>query len=132
MNDSIYTEAFEDELHKLGCGDMLQYFADNPKKLKEKLARKAKKSITKTAQPSKAQAHAGNYKKKHIRYNGMEISIENPAGSVRSGVGHGGKKWSNKMYNHYGYIRKTVGRDKDHVDVFIKPGTTETEKVYII
>jgi len=88
--------------------------------------------MTKLAQPTPAQAEAGNYKKKHIRYNGMEISIENPAGSVRSGKSPDGKEWKSKMYHHYGYIRGTQGRDKDHIDVFIKPGTTETEKVFVI
>lgn len=27
------------------------------------------------------------------------------------------------MKSHYGYIRGTVGRDKDHIDVFVRPGT---------
>jgi hypothetical protein len=132
----IRQDAMFVELQKIANGDMMQYFQDNPQKLKEYLARKAakekKKGLTKTAEPTEKQKHAGNYKMKHIRYNGMEISIENPAGSVRRGVGHGGKAWANKMLNHYGYIRKTMGKDGDHVDVFIKPGTTETEKVYII
>jgi hypothetical protein len=88
--------------------------------------------LIKVSQPSEAQAKAGNYKKKHIRYDAMEISIENPAGSVRSGVSKDGTEWSNKMHHHYGYIRGTMGKDKDHVDVFIKPGTTETEKVFVI
>lgn len=88
--------------------------------------------MVKLAQPTPAQAEAGNYKKKHIRYNGMEISIENPAGSVRKGIDKDGREWKSKMYHHYGYIRGSVGRDKDHIDVFIKPGTKETEKVFII
>jgi len=88
--------------------------------------------LSKTAQPTEAQAEAGNYKKKHIRYNGMEISIENPANSVRSGKGADGKEWRNKMNHHYGYIKRTLGKDKDHIDVFIKPGTKETEKVFIV
>ena len=134
MDKKAYENAFVDELNKIACGDMLQYFKDHPEKLKEKLARdKAKKAtITKTAEPTEAQKKAGNYKKKHIRYNGMEISIENPAGSVRRGKSPDGKEWSSHMYHHYGYIRKTLGRDKDQIDVFIKPGTKETEKVYII
>jgi len=126
-------------LNKFASGDMLQYFQDNPDKAKaydERRKNNAKskrtRNITKTAQPTPAQAKAGNYKKGHIRYNALDISIENPAGSVRSGVSESGKKWSNKMQHHYGYIKKTMGHDKDHVDVFIKPGTKGTETVYII
>jgi len=142
-------------MNKQACGDMLQYFKDNPDKLKEKLARdKAKKLtktaiiektaqlanfrinldelLTKTAQPTEAQAEAGNYKKKHIRYNGMDISIENPAGSVRKGTDAKGNEWRSDMFHHYGYIKKTVGVDKDHIDVFIKPGTKETKTVFVV
>ncbi len=107
------------------------------REVKSPIKEKAKEQIEddghqKTAQPSQAQAEAGNYKMKHIRYNGMEISIENPAGSNRSGVSGDGKKWTSHMFHHYGYIRGTMGKDKDHVDVFIKPGTKETVKVFIV
>ena len=88
--------------------------------------------MQKTAQPTPAQAEAGNYKMRHVSYNGMDISIENPSGSVRSGISSDGKKWQTKMNHHYGYIKGTKGRDKDHIDVFIKPGTKETEKCFII
>ena len=88
--------------------------------------------IYKKAEPTEAQKKAGNYKMKHIRYNGMEISIENPAGSMRRGKSPDGKEWASHMYHHYGYMRGTNGRDKDHIDVFIKPGTKETEKVFIV
>ena len=88
--------------------------------------------LIKLSEPTEAQKDAGNYKKKHIRYNGMEISIENPAGSTRRGKSASGKEWSSHMYHHYGYIRGTMGKDKDHIDVFIKPGTKETDKVYVV
>jgi len=70
-------------------------------------------------EPSQAQKKAGNYKLGHIRLHGLDISIENPKGSERSGTDKGGKKWSIKMANHYGYIKKTEGKDGDHVDVFL-------------
>lgn len=72
-------------------------------------------------EPTQKQKEAGNYKKKHIRFQGMQISIENPRGSVRSGTDPGGKKWSVRMRYDYGYIRGTVGTDKDHVDCYIGP-----------
>jgi inorganic pyrophosphatase-like protein/conjugative element/phage-associated large polyvalent protein/RadC-like JAB domain-containing protein len=74
-------------------------------------------------EPTQPQKDAGNYQKGHIRLAGLEISIENPAGSERSGVDSNGKPWSITMKDHYGYIRGTKGKDKDHIDVFIKPGT---------
>jgi hypothetical protein len=63
-------------------------------------------------QPTQAQKEAGNYKKGHVRINGYDISIENPAGSQRD------PKWP-PLKNHYGYFKRTVGKDKDHVDVFM-------------
>ena len=77
-------------------------------------------------QPTDAQKEAGNYKLGHIRVAGMDVSIENPAGSKRSGTDRSGKKWSVQMQSHYGYIRGTRGRDKDHIDIFVKPGADAT------
>ncbi|YP_010115339.1 DarB-like antirestriction [Sinorhizobium phage PBC5] len=74
-------------------------------------------------EPTQAQKEAGNYKVGRIRLGGLDISIENPAGSERKGTSPSGKPWSVKMKSHYGYIRGTVGRDKDHIDIFVKPGT---------
>lgn len=71
--------------------------------------------------PTEAQKEAGNYQKGHVRVQGMDISIENPQGSERSGTDPNGKAWSVTMAHHYGYLRGTVGRDKDHIDVFIGP-----------
>ena len=76
-------------------------------------------------EPTQPQKEAGNYKHGHIRIAGLDISIENPQGSKRSGVDRGGKPWESEMQHHYGYIRGTVGKDKDHIDVFVKPGTPE-------
>lgn len=64
------------------------------------------------AAPSEAQLDAGNYRKGHVRINGLDISIENPAGSKRR------PEWP-ALKNHYGYLKGTVGADKDHVDVFL-------------
>lgn len=64
------------------------------------------------AAPTEAQIEAGNYKKGHVRINGLDISIENPAGSKRR------PEWP-ALQNHYGYFKGSVGADKDHVDVFL-------------
>ena len=74
-------------------------------------------------QPTEAQKIAGNYAKGHVKLNGLDLSIENPAGSVRSGKDKTGKAWKNTIQHHYGYIKGTMGNDKDHVDLFVKPET---------
>lgn len=42
---------------------------------------------------------------------------------MRKGVSSSGKGWAVEMKSHYGYICGTVGLDKDHIDVFVRPGT---------
>jgi hypothetical protein len=69
--------------------------------------------------PTEGQKISGNYRKGHARVHGLDITIENPAGSYRVGVGSNGKKWRSKLPHHYGYIRGTAGADGDHVDVFL-------------
>lgn len=74
-------------------------------------------------QPTAAQKEAGNYAKGHTRIGGLDISIENPVGSTRSGQDAKGKRWETRMEAHYGYVKGTEGPDGDHLDVFIAPGT---------
>lgn len=75
--------------------------------------------------PTKAQIEAGNAELGHIRVAGMDLSIENPEGSVREDKHNTPPKWRTTMRDHYGYIKGTVGFDKDHLDVFVKPGTVD-------
>lgn len=68
-------------------------------------------------------------------FQGLNISIENRKGSVRSGVDKDGHPWKTKMKHAYGYIRmsdevRRKGSDGDHVDCFIGPDKT-SEKVFI-
>lgn len=70
-------------------------------------------------EPTRAQKEAGNYKKGHVQVQGLDIAIENPKGSERSGVDAGGRPWSQKMKHHYGYIKRSEGADGDQVDVFL-------------
>jgi hypothetical protein len=62
---------------------------------------------------------------------GMDISIENKQGSTRSGTDKDGHDWETKMHYDYGYIRGTVGVDKDHLDTYIGPNP-ESEIVFIV
>ena len=81
--------------------------------------------------PSEAQKEAGNYKKGHIKINGFDVTIEQPAGSVRSGKDASGKEWSQVMNNTYGYIRGTESVDGDHIDVFLGPDMN-SDMVYVV
>lgn len=83
------------------------------------------------SRPTPAQAEAGNYRKPKVRFQGLEIAIENPAGSVREGVDDSGKKWRTKMRNSYGYVKRSTGKDGDHVDVFLGPNPDATH-AYVI
>lgn len=79
------------------------------------------------ARPTPAQAEAGNYKKPRVKWNGLEIAIENPVGTVREGKG-----WRTKMQNAYGYICRTEGVDGDEVDVYLGPNMDGASKVYVV
>jgi len=72
-------------------------------------------------EPSPAQLAAGNYPKRQISWRGMTISVENEAGTVRSGVDPSGKPWETRMLFPYGYLRKTEAVDGDHVDACVGP-----------
>ena len=83
-------------------------------------------------QPTEPQKQAGNYQKGHVRIQGLDISIENPAGSVRSGTTPDGRAWQTPMQNHYGYIKGTKGKDKDHLDVFLGPSPEVSPRVFVV
>ena len=85
------------------------------------------------AEPTEPQKEAGNYKKAHVKLDGHDITIENPVGFVRKGKDKNGKAWVQKLASDYGYIKGTAGYDKDHLDVFIKPGYKgEGETVFVV
>lgn len=78
-------------------------------------------------QPTQAQKEAGNYKKAHLKFDGLDLTVENPVGSTRSGIDPNGKPWQVTMTAHYGYHKRTMGADGDQVDVYLandpKPGS---------
>lgn len=75
-------------------------------------AAEAATSPTNDKPATPAMLEAGNYAKGHIKLHGLDISIENPAGTKRR------PEWP-ALTDHYGYIRKTEGADGEHVDAFI-------------
>lgn len=75
---------------------------------------------------------AGTYEKGHIRFHGLPISIENPAGSTRRGKDpKTGRKWKSVLPWDYGYIKGVKGRDKDQMDIFMGPNP-QSQKVFIV
>lgn len=82
-------------------------------------------------EPSEGQKKAGNYKKGKVQIQGLTVTIENPAGSIRRGVDASGEEWACKMKNDYGYINRTVDHDGDQVDVFLGKAP-DSDRVYII
>jgi flagellar motility protein MotE (MotC chaperone) len=81
--------------------------------------------------PTPAQIEAGNYKKGRVRVQGLDISIENPRGSERSGTGPDGTPWRRTMGDHYGYIKRTTGADGEQVDVYVGP-QQDSDQVFVV
>jgi hypothetical protein len=67
-------------------GDVVSFAKDVVKN--REIAQEADKVDT---NPTEGQKQAGNYQKGHINVQGFDITIENPKGSVRSGVDADGK-----------------------------------------
>ena len=82
------------------------------------------KAASQAAIPTPAQAESGNYRLGHLRIHGLDISIENAKGSIR-------KAGWKPLAAHYGYIKRTLGRDSDHVDCFLGDHP-ESEIVFVI
>lgn len=61
--------------------------------------------------PTDAQKEAGNYRKRKLLWNGLDLRIENEANSVRSGIGPDGP-WAVTMPCAYGYIVRTTQNAK--------------------
>ncbi|WP_422932569.1 PLxRFG domain-containing protein [Sphingobium cupriresistens] len=77
-------------------------------------------------EPTEAQKEAGNYKKGHIAIGGLNVSIENPAGTSRR------PEWP-PLKHTYGYVKRSEGADGDHVDVFLGPKAADpSNPVFIV
>lgn len=76
--------------------------------------------------PTRAQREAGNYRKGHVRVQGLEVTIETPRGVKR-------KPWHDKaLSQHYGYIKRTTSEgDGEHVDCFIGPDPN-SDAVFVV
>lgn len=78
-------------------------------------------------EPSQEDARDGNYEKPVMKWRGLTIRIENPAGSVRRGNG-----WETRMKYDYGYVSGSKGVDGDEVDVYIGPHFESADMVYVV
>lgn len=81
--------------------------------------------------PTEAQKESGRYPKGRVTFEGNKVALENPKGSVRSGVDPDGKPWSVKMPGDYGEFVGTKGADGDAVDVLIG-NKGETGKAFVV
>lgn len=79
----------------------------------------------------KSQTWSGHPIRKRLKFQGLNISIENPAGTLRSGKDKDGKKWRALLHFDYGYIRGTKGFDGDLLDCFIG-ANKDSDKVFVI
>jgi N12 class adenine-specific DNA methylase len=78
------------------------------------------------AEPTDAQKEAGNYRKGHVSIAGLDVSIENPAGTSRR------PEWP-PLKHSYGYVKRSEGADGDHVDVFLGPKAADpANPVFIV
>ena len=97
----------------------------------EKKTEVGKKKVEQAAEqvetePSEAQIEAGNYQKGHVSLHGLDISIETPKGERRR------PEWP-PMAAHYGYIKRSEGRDGEQVDVFLTDDAGDPDRmVYVI
>lgn len=65
------------------------------------------------------------------RFAGLEITVENPAGSVRQGVDRDGRPWATRMLHDYGCIARALGADREELDVYLGPSEGASH-VYVV
>lgn len=92
--------------------------------------RKAEELIN--TNPTEGQKQSGNYKKGKVTIKGFKITIENAKDSIRSGIDSNGNEWKNKLPYAYGYFNSTVGKDGDHLDVYLGENLDDDFDIYVI
>lgn len=132
--DAIKNEGYDGIKYNEGYSD--NYIAFEPSQILIEPKEDVRSKVDEAAEqvetdPSDAQKESGNYKMGHVKFDGFDVSIENPKGSIRSGVNQEGEKWSNIMPANYGYFKNTIGADKDHIDTFMGDNM-ESDKVYVV
>ena len=93
--------------------------ATEPEKAAEPSTKVLGQDVTPPAEPTPAQAEAGNYRKPEVEWNGLPIKVENLANSTRKGIGADGKPFERTMTADYGYFPGTKSTDGEGVDVLM-------------
>src|SRR5882672_5574960 len=70
-------------------------------------------------QQASAMFEASPPKPKARQFAGLRVMVENPKGTIRSGVDRDGSPWEQIMQNDYGYLSKATGADGEGLDVFL-------------
>lgn len=115
----------DEKLVKFSIGEDDKLKAEVVDKCDKEDKRVLKKKLAYIINPetiNKSLTYSGHKLQGRTKLYGMDISIENKKGSYRSGVDSDGHKWKTFMNYDYGYIRGTVGVDKDHLDC-VSPDT---------
>lgn len=79
--------------------------------------------------PTPDQKRANNYAHGHVKFLGFDISIETPKGAER--VDPDSKWRSPPLPAHYGYFKRSEGKDGDQVDVYLGDDLSGAE-AYVI
>ena len=89
----------------------------------EEEASQEEQIIDKMAQKRRHIAKLAGACVKTLTWGGLTMKFEYLIGQERSGIGAGGKKWSRKMKDCYGYIPGTYGKgaDGEAIDVYFSP-----------
>ncbi|TFH46493.1 MAG: hypothetical protein E4H01_09875 [Lysobacterales bacterium] len=88
--------------------------------------------------PTEAQLESGQYKKgelgpRDVGMPGVNVAVETPKGSTRRGTRPDGSQWSQKMRDHYGYIRGTESAEgpTEQLDAFIGDNM-ESDQIFVV
>lgn len=68
----------------------------------------------------------------HKDFQGMDISIEIPAGGVRKGKDRDGNAWEMPIGDAYGYIKGTHSPDGEHLDCYLCKNPDPDAKIYVM
>ncbi|MGD8353758.1 MAG: hypothetical protein PVJ01_06290, partial [Pseudomonadota bacterium] len=85
--------------------------------------------------PTEEQKRTGNYRKGKLRIHmrqaavALTFNMENPKGSIRSGVDEDGETWEHEMPWDYGHVSGYKGADKDELDFFLGPLWDQTDRI---
>jgi hypothetical protein len=116
----------------LGDDDLSKLFDEAAGEINAQAQQAATSEQNDLPQPTEAQKEAGNYQKGHVSIQGFDVSIENPAGSTRTGTTKDGSTWNVKMQHHYGYIRRTEGADGEQIDTLLGPAPADENRPVVV